>query len=64
MNGEINQLASLLYLPSSNSYQRLMSSSFVVDPVVEAGFKVHFEKDNKITVYHKDKDDKTLLKKQ
>ncbi|MGG1338515.1 MucBP domain-containing protein [Bacillus subtilis] len=64
VNGEINQLASLLYLPSSNSYQRLMSSSFVVDPVVEAGFKVHFEKrQQKITVYHKDKDDKTLLKK-
>ncbi len=64
VNGKINQLASLLYLPNSNSYQRLMGSTFVVDPVVEAGFTVHFEKrQKKITVLHKDKDEKTLLKK-
>ncbi|AVI31070.1 MULTISPECIES: hypothetical protein [Bacillus amyloliquefaciens group] len=64
VNGEINQLASLLYLPSANSYQRLMGSSFVIDPVVSAGFTVHFEKrQKKITVIHKDKYEGTVLKK-
>nr|UFD97594.1 Adhesion protein Tie [Bacillus atrophaeus] len=64
VNGEINQLASLLYMPNSNSYQRLMGSSFVIDPVVAAGFTVDFEKrQKKITVLHKDKYEGTVLKK-
>ncbi|MEC0285515.1 hypothetical protein [Bacillus subtilis] len=64
VNGEIRQLASLLYLPNTSSYQRLMSSTFVVDPVVAAGFTVHFEKRQKqITVVHKDKYEGTVLKK-
>lgn len=64
LNGKVQQLASLLYIPSKGDYQRLLSSGRSEDPVKAAGFKVHFEaRQSKITVEHRDKYDDALLEK-
>ncbi|MGQ9024179.1 thioester domain-containing protein [Bacillus sp. 18-5] len=62
VNGKYNELASLLYMPNSTNYQRLMGSVLVVDPIVSAGFSVEFEKrQSTITIEHRDIYDNTLL---
>ncbi|MCO05550.1 hypothetical protein ARH50_14270 [Listeria monocytogenes] len=64
LNGKVSEFASILYLPSGNGMQRLAGGGFKEDPVVKAGFKVHFEaRQSKITVEHRDKYDDALLEK-
>ncbi len=62
INAKVNQLASLLYMPTGSNYQRLVQASRIEDPISPAGFTVHFEKrQRKIIVLHKDEYNNTLL---
>ncbi|WJE41173.1 hypothetical protein QRD86_00020 (plasmid) [Bacillus halotolerans] len=63
LSGTIGTYAGLLYMPNKD-IQRLMGGKLVLDPAVADGFTVDFEKrQKKITVLHKDKYEKTTLKK-
>lgn len=62
VNANRTNLASLLYLPISGNYQRLISGQYVIDPISKAGFTVDFEiRKRTITVKHVDARDGTLI---
>lgn len=63
VNANRTNLASLLYLPISGNYQRLISGQYVTDPIAKAGFTVDFEvRKRTITVNHIDARDGSLIR--